>query len=153
MPKYYRGRDDVSHRSEDGSSCEVCGNRITWERHIRHAKYCSPVCYRKAKIEKQRAGYRKAKSEKQRADSAGAEMHNRSHFIGSLDPNAPHTVCGISVAASKKGLRAQLHPTNGVLIKCIEYMDADPASQNIPPSCHALPRGVLRGAARLGAWP
>ena len=62
-------------------------------------------------------------------------MHNRSHFIGSLDPNAPHTVCGISVAASKKGHRAQLHPTNGVLIKCIEYMDADPASQNIPPSC------------------
>ena len=29
--------------------CEVCGNRITRERQSRHAKYCSPGCYRKAK--------------------------------------------------------------------------------------------------------
>ena len=49
MPKYYRGRDDVSPRSADDSRCDICENRITRERQARNAKYCSPQCYRKAK--------------------------------------------------------------------------------------------------------
>ena len=28
--------------------CKICGNRITAERRLRHALYCSTGCYRKA---------------------------------------------------------------------------------------------------------